>query len=388
MKKNISTDRYDEFHCIGGECTYNCCCSDWKKDVSDKEYETFRQLQDPYRDTILENIEGDAGKRCFHMVDGHCGLLTAEGWCSIVQRFGDEILPRVCQVFPRSIARYGNITEYGVEIACPPVAERLFEDKAIEIREQQADGENDEAVLPTETYTALAAARAYLFELFRREPASHTYGKLYLMYTLMYRLRELIAKGQFTGGATEELIRTMQSEELINGAFAQADGIRSNMTRRIAAIRNAQVIQETIGFAGSNEKIFKDDRAWTYIRELCADDERLGQELEPFLSDLDGSWPAFTENFFVHSVFQDWINLDLSGFGDRMIVRAFEYTLIIMLGMAEKKTAGELPAGRYALIISWAERMIIHNRAVPDVVLHAIEHAGIHDASGIMTILV
>ncbi len=385
MKQMITTDRYDAFSCIGGACPYNCCRSDWKKDVTEEEYAVFLALEHPYRDTILASIEGEAGKRHFKMCDGHCGLLTADGWCGLVQHFGDEILPFVCQTFPRSVARFGDITEYGVEIACPPVAEYLFADRPIAIRKT---GEEDGAINIPERYRLLGSVRDRLIELFHRESPHYSYGKLFILYTILYRLRGLITENRLSAETTAALNTLISSEELVSGAFAQDETLRADRKRRCLAARNVQVIQETIGFARSHEKVLPDDAPWRFLAEICADGNRLEQELRDHLTAFETEYPHFTENYFIHALFQDWIDPDPQSFGERMVVRAFEYSLILMLGMAEKKVRGELPVAKYALLISWVERMIIHNNAVPGIVMRALEHAGISDAAAVFAILI
>ena len=64
--------------------------------------------------------------------DGRCQMLTEDGWCRIVLECGEEYLSGTCTTFPRKVKQFGDIMECMVEIVCPLVAERVFDDKKIE----------------------------------------------------------------------------------------------------------------------------------------------------------------------------------------------------------------------------------------------------------------
>ena len=101
---------YDEFHCIGGECSYTCCM-DWKITL-DRE-ETKRHLYaDGYLNEEPLNLlpDGTSSLR-FRDDDKRCRFLTGDGFCRLVLEHGEEFICHTCHVFPRFESEY--VTEAG-----------------------------------------------------------------------------------------------------------------------------------------------------------------------------------------------------------------------------------------------------------------------------------
>ncbi len=380
-----TTNWYDDFSCIGGDCTYNCCKSAWKIPITEEEYDRFLKLDHPFRDTILANIEGEPGKRTYKRCDGHCALLTEEGWCSMVQNCGFDIQTAVCRDFPRSKVTYGALEEYSAEIACPVVAEWMLDGEPLGVRGEDVATEKPQA---NRAYELLKASRAFLLDLMQICDGEYAYGKVYLIYTLLFRLREALAQGKLSAEQAETLTEALRSEELIEATFLQGENLRTNMDRRVMAAVNALTVAETLKFSGAGDLLYTDDRPWEYLRSLREDREQLGAALAAFLPATEAAYPRMTVNFLSYALFLDWIQSDLDQFGERMICRAFEYTMFLLLGMAEQEINGKLSKERFAGIISWTDRMVIHNFHLPRIIMHTLEQSGQADGAGILTVFI
>lgn len=384
-----TTNWYDDFSCIGGACTYNCCGSAWKIPVTEEEYARLQKLEHPFRDTILDNIEGEPGNRTYKRCDGHCALLTKEGWCSMVQQCGMDVQTAVCRDFPRSVAVHGDVSEYSTEIACPVLAERMLSGDALLINEQELpDPSGRRSAGPSQAYRILKPSRDFLLGLMQITPGEYTYGKVYLIYTLLFRLKEQFARGTVTEEQAEGITDGLRSEALIEAALMQDASIRENTKRRVLAAVNALTIEDALGFSRAGDRLFSDEGPWGDLAELKEDRDRLEKELIPFLSEIEKTYPLMQEAFLTYAVFLDWIQEERERFGERLICRAFEYTMFILLALAEKRSTGSLSRERFAKIISWTDRMVIHNFHLPRIIMHTLEESKAADGAGILTILI
>jgi lysine-N-methylase len=132
----------DGFSCLGPECEDNCC-GNWtiyidqgthsrlkKVMAKDGTFEQLFQLLPPAQRTkeqfsYIAPAEGDM-----------CPMLTKEGWCSLHQRFGEELLPSVCSIFPRHIGIIGGRAELTGFLSCPEIARRaLLHEGAVDVVE-------------------------------------------------------------------------------------------------------------------------------------------------------------------------------------------------------------------------------------------------------------
>ena len=380
-----TTSWYDDFSCIGGACTYNCCKSAWKIPVTEEEYARFRKMDHPFRDTILENIEGEPGNRTYRRIDGHCALLTDEGWCSMVQHCGFDVQTAVCRDFPRSKVVYGDVEEYSAEIACPVAAVWMLEGKPFSVQE---DGKGETGREKEGAYDLLLPSRSFLLDLMQVCPGEYAYGKIYLIYTLLFRLRSAIADKSLNIEKAVALTDALRSEELIEATLMQDEGLRNNRARRTMAALNALTVEDTLKFSRAGDRLYPDDRPWEYLAGLREDRQRLEEELMRFLSETEAEYPMMTDGFISYSLFLDWIQADIDKFGERMLSRAFEYTMFMLLGMTEKEIYGTLTKERFAKIISWTDRTVIHNFHLPRIIMRTLDASGAADGTGILTIWV
>lgn len=110
---------YDEFHCIGGDCTFTCCM-DWTIPLDREETARHLTADGEYnaRPLVL-NDDGTAKLR--FREDGRCYFLNERGLCRLVLEHGEEFLNMTCHVFPRFEESYNNVCEKHLSNACPAV---------------------------------------------------------------------------------------------------------------------------------------------------------------------------------------------------------------------------------------------------------------------------
>lgn len=101
---------YDDFHCLAGDCHANCC-KGWHIPFDRRDYMKLkRQKGSPELNARMEHglrrLRSDALNEHrygeFRMnEDGRCPFQSESGLCLLQMEKGAEILPEVCQAFPR-----------------------------------------------------------------------------------------------------------------------------------------------------------------------------------------------------------------------------------------------------------------------------------------------
>ncbi len=145
---------YDEFNCTGSECR-DCCCKDWRIDLSKREYLNYKKLDcSPKLREIIDNAfvrlkDPEAEKAGFYVKmklkeDGHCPFHDTDGLCMLQKELGASALGRVCNIFPRLQTKIGNdVYIFACALTCSHVIEILMKHpEGLEIIEKEYDGKN------------------------------------------------------------------------------------------------------------------------------------------------------------------------------------------------------------------------------------------------------
>lgn len=122
-------DYYKDFTCKGTDCR-NTCCSGWKVTIPMDEYFVLHGLQCNHR--IKERIDRafrpvyrptpERYAEIAHNYQGNCPLLMENGYCMLHAKCGEEVLPTVCKIYPRSPK-----SDYAYESSCSNSCERTLE---------------------------------------------------------------------------------------------------------------------------------------------------------------------------------------------------------------------------------------------------------------------
>lgn len=117
----LATDLVLRFRCVGPECE-DTCCAGWAIDVDSatrKKYESKNDLSHAFDVTPQGNfMRRDAGGMC---------VKNREGWCNIVEKYGDDYLSETCYFFPRSLRRVGEQHLMAATLSCPEITRMVLQ---------------------------------------------------------------------------------------------------------------------------------------------------------------------------------------------------------------------------------------------------------------------
>ena len=125
---------YKDFHCIMGACQDNCCDDSWKIWFSKKDYLTVKrapkspELEEEMRKGMRRLREPGQMYAEFCITEwGRCAFHTPEGLCALQLECGEETLPKVCRVFPRTELYTPHAREFSLSPACEGVVALLWD---------------------------------------------------------------------------------------------------------------------------------------------------------------------------------------------------------------------------------------------------------------------
>lgn len=149
MKNELwyAPEYYKMFRCKTDKCR-RTCCSDWRIPVSKSEYlklvtmecsdDLNRRIQNTF---IIPETVTDA---CYRYVSfnwlGNCPLQD-RGLCKLHREKGEDFLPKVCRLYPRSLKEVNGIRFACCSSSCERVVEMLMEADRIGMEEIEIDGE-------------------------------------------------------------------------------------------------------------------------------------------------------------------------------------------------------------------------------------------------------
>ncbi|MGN1095863.1 MAG: flagellin lysine-N-methylase [Eubacteriales bacterium] len=126
-------DYYKNFSCKCGECT-DVCCHGWGITLTFPEY--CRMIGLNCKKTLKRKLD-----RAFYIAEyptneryalvnedenGYCPLIDSEGYCALQRACGEDVLPIVCRMYPRSIKK-GEPMELSLSASCERTVELLME---------------------------------------------------------------------------------------------------------------------------------------------------------------------------------------------------------------------------------------------------------------------
>lgn len=144
MKPMIEPDFYNDFHCIGGQCSFTCC-KEWKIAVDPETKKRWRKMDVP--ETVLESgrvpehacvhaskstvelyqfvTKKDGADIIELLPNMRCPFLEDSELCRLVLDYGEECLSETCHVFPRETHEFPDRTERTLVSCCPEIVDRL-----------------------------------------------------------------------------------------------------------------------------------------------------------------------------------------------------------------------------------------------------------------------
>jgi len=131
------------FNCLGSACE-NDCCHGWQVAVDRKAYKALKVAmggnkaeRTQFREFLQRNRSEQKGQSSYAHIklgqDRRCPFLDDKKLCAIQSQYGSRCLGRVCQTYPRVMARVGKRTELHGSLSCPEVARRcLLDEEALD----------------------------------------------------------------------------------------------------------------------------------------------------------------------------------------------------------------------------------------------------------------
>ncbi len=122
-------DYYPDFVCKSGSCRHTCC-NGWEVTIPMEQYYFLLGLEcsKPLRRTldltfkVVDYPTKDRYAEIAHNYNGDCPLLLKNGFCALHSKYGEEVLPGVCRLYPRGVR-----TLYAYETSCANSCERTLE---------------------------------------------------------------------------------------------------------------------------------------------------------------------------------------------------------------------------------------------------------------------
>lgn len=136
-EKWLAPEYYGDFHCKGGNCRYSCC-QGWRITLSRTEYyrligmECSKELHAKI-ECALHVVEDPTPER-YAMISpnwlGDCPMHDEGGLCMLHKECGEEALPDVCRLYPRSLRESCHMHSCVCSSSCEAVVEMLMEKEA------------------------------------------------------------------------------------------------------------------------------------------------------------------------------------------------------------------------------------------------------------------
>lgn len=137
----LETDYFEKFKCKGGACR-NSCCENWQIAVGMKEYfdligrecspELHHRLECAFR------TPDEPSPQRFRLIApnwmGRCPMHGADGLCMLHGECGEDALPEICRVYPRSLKSEGGMNQACCSGSCEAVIETLMEEDQLSLR--------------------------------------------------------------------------------------------------------------------------------------------------------------------------------------------------------------------------------------------------------------
>jgi lysine-N-methylase len=126
MARELTGPKYlREFKCIGPDCE-DSCCVEWTIPVDPDGYQRMKKAMRKTaadRAKLKQSIQRDKSAQdgttqiTIKTPNDRCAFLDEDCLCSLQKRFGEQVLPQACALFPRVVRRVGEAVEMGASMA-------------------------------------------------------------------------------------------------------------------------------------------------------------------------------------------------------------------------------------------------------------------------------
>lgn len=277
--KYLMMDWFGKFKCIGGTCPATCCAG-WGIAIDDKTREKYDELKET-GDEMFERYSCEEGGNV-QLLGEKCPFLTEDGWCKIVNKYGEEMLSNTCKIYPRVSNIYGDVNECTVKISCPVVAEYLLSEEEITFIFAEDDKE-EQKECDYVVYDGYSHARNYIVDLLQEYRQYPLTGRLFCMLDVNYKLEQLYKGGQFTVEKVDALLAMFGDSQYLEGVCSQVQELNKNLE-----IKRKSIIQLF-------QVLFRDDAILV--------DRQMDSELNTYLQSIERNPEIFYRDYGAFSKF-------------------------------------------------------------------------------------
>jgi hypothetical protein len=215
-------DFYQKFSCIGADCPFTCC-KGWGIAIDEASYEGMKKERGLLgaRLRLFSYKKKNTGPAVRRVAEHVCPFFTETGLCELQCKGKEELMPKVCRVFPRRCVSYGKYREASLELACFQAAS-LFVWRVKKIP-SKGDITYMETDLPVEPYYEAEHVDEELLAFFRQDrDRVMTYWNsmrddwgtaLTELYEHTYLKQQLLGKGDLEAAGSLSLPLTAKEKE-------------------------------------------------------------------------------------------------------------------------------------------------------------------------------
>jgi len=137
IRSALIPNYYKSFHCLMGACQDNCCDDGWRIEFSKKDYLAVKRVaeKDPeLQEMVSQGMRRLRGRAHDNMYaefcltsEGRCAFHTDEGLCQLQLACGENTLPQVCRMYPRTLYYTTAAKEYCLSPSCEAVLQQLWD---------------------------------------------------------------------------------------------------------------------------------------------------------------------------------------------------------------------------------------------------------------------
>lgn len=363
-KTVVLMEWFENFTCPGGDCGLTCCCDDWKIALTDKEVTDYKNNKSEFSKRFIDAIDFD--KKSFKYHNGKCAMLNDKGYCDIVLNLGEEYLSTTCATFPREERDFNFMGEMYTEIVCPLVSERLFDNKKMEFSFVEIEADDVEINPEEANYVFnMFSFRTALIEALQNDPGENIHGKVFLVANAYEYMKNILASRDvgkddvdvynekyLTGAALANIYNSCEK-------FAEMKSEKADYWLSVFFdLYEAKAIEIIFRILRKNHKYIEDKiLGW---RENLSEYRKC---FEGYRNYLKENYPYFEQNYFIYSLFINWIDLDKENFGNKLCGRFVELILFHLCGMAIYDK-GEFDVKEFSVSIAAIDRAMTHSANV------------------------
>lgn len=110
-------DYYDQFQCIAGACSDNCCIG-WEIDIDEERKRRYAEVQGRLGERLRRCIDWEESHFILQGEEERCPFLNDGNLCDLILELGEEALCDICREHPRFYDWFDGYTEMGLGLCC------------------------------------------------------------------------------------------------------------------------------------------------------------------------------------------------------------------------------------------------------------------------------